>query len=178
MIGRAGLVVLGAAALLGCQRSEKLTMPDASVAPPPAAPIVGDGGSDARDGSSDASDAGPVTGGRRPAKKSTEAGGGGGSGGLKVTGNLPRVDAGKVVSGAAGKLRGCYEKAKAASPGLQGKVTFRLTVDDRGRVTLGEVVTTTLESGDAEMCMIRLTRDLKFPAAAGESTVTFQMMFK
>ena len=43
-------------------------------------------------------------------------------------------------------------------------MTFRLTVDARGRVTLGEVVTSTLGGDDAEMCMIRATRDFKFPA--------------
>jgi hypothetical protein len=177
MFVRGGLVLLVAVAQLACQRSEKLTMPDTANVPLPPPPLVVDAGSDARDAASDASDAGPG-GGRRPAKKSPAPAGDGGGGGLKVTGSLAKADADRIVRGAAGKLRGCYEKAKAASPSLQGKVTFRLTVDDRGRVTLGEVVTTTLDSGDAEMCMIRLARDFKFPPAGGESTVTFQMNFK
>jgi hypothetical protein len=177
MILRGGLVLLAGVAQLACQRSEKLTMPDTANVPLPPPPLVVDAGSDARDAASDASDAGPG-GGRRAWTKAPAPVGGGGGGGIKVAGNLPKADAEKIVRGGAGKLRGCYDKAKAASPALQGRVSFRLTVDDRGRVTLGEVVTTTLDSGDAEMCMIRLTRDFKFPPADGESTVTFQMIFK
>ena len=85
----------------------------------------------------------------------------------------------KVVKQNSGGLRACYEKARAGNPGLHGKVSFRLTVDQRGRVSLGEVVTSTLGGGDPEMCMVQSLRNVKFPPPAGgaESTVTFQMKF-
>jgi hypothetical protein len=122
------------------------------------------------DARSDAGDGPAAAPARHAAKKPAAAPAGGGSGGFKVEGSLPRADAEKIVHGGFGKLRAC-------SPDAKGRVTFRLTVDARGRVTLGEVVTSTLGADDAEMCMIRATRDFKFPAGAAESTVTFSMNF-
>jgi hypothetical protein len=90
--------------------------------------------------------------------------------GFRVEGSLPRAAAEKVVRAGLPKLRACNH-------GLAGRVVFRLTVDARGRVTLGEVVTSTLGGGDPEMCMVRAARDLKFPPAPGESTVSFQTTF-
>jgi hypothetical protein len=139
---------------------------------------VVDAAADAADASADAGDGGTGVR-RRPGKKPARepAAGGGGGGALTVKGNLPKPDADRVVRAASAKMRGCYDKEKAANPGLAGKVVFRLTVDDRGRVVVGEVVTSTLGGGDAEICMVRATRDLKFPPAEGESTVEFQMSF-
>jgi hypothetical protein len=68
-------------------------------------------------------------------------------------------------------------KLRACNPSLPGRVMIRLEVDDRGHVTLGEVVRSTLASGDSELCMVRATRDFKFPAAAGGGTVTFPIVF-
>jgi hypothetical protein len=139
-------------------------LPSAATAPArDAAPDVTDARSDAGDGPPDA---GPA---RHPAKKAAAPGGGGGAG-FRVEGSLPRAEAEKVVRAGMPKLRACVHN-------LAGKVVFRLTVDARGRVPLGEVVTSTLGGGDPEMCMVRATRDFKFPAAAGESTVSFQMSF-
>jgi hypothetical protein len=58
-------------------------------------------------------------------------------------------------------------------------VTFALTTDERGRVTLGEVVKSTLGGGDPEMCMVQAARDWKFPAppGGGESRIEFQIGF-
>jgi hypothetical protein len=100
-----------------------------------------------------------------------------GGGAFKVEGSLGKADAEKVIRAGQSKMRACYDKAHAENAALKGRVDFRLTVDDRGRVTLGEVVTSTLGGDDAEMCMIRATRDFKFPAAAGPSTITFPMSF-
>jgi hypothetical protein len=168
------LVVLAAAAG-GCARCDAPSapvVPEASVAQPAsmardAAPDLRDAGPDVVDARSDASDAAVAV--RHVAKKPVAAPSGGGAG-FKVEGSLPRSDAEKIVRGGLGKLRAC-------NPDLKGRVTFRLTIDDRGRVSLGEVVKSTIGGGDPEMCMIRAARDFKFPAAAGESTVTFQMTF-
>ncbi len=116
----------------------------------------------------DASDAGgpPVHHAKKPAPAPAPTGGGG----FKVEGTLAKVDAEKVV-------RAGYSKLRACSPGAKGKASFRLTVDPRGRVTLGEVVHSTLSGDDTEMCMIRTTRDLKFPASSGESKIDFGLTF-
>jgi hypothetical protein len=101
------------------------------------------------------------------------------SGGFKIEGHLDKADAVKTLAGDKAQLRACYERERAKDPALHGKVSFRLTVDDRGRVSLGEVVTSSLGGGDPEMCMIEALRDLKFapPAGGGESTLSFQMAF-
>jgi hypothetical protein len=149
--------------------------PSAMPAPAPVRDAAADARDGGRDGAADASDAGAPRGhggAKRPA-----AGGGGGGGGVKVEGNLSKPAAEKVVRAGAGALRACYEAEHAKNPALKGKVTFRLAVDDRGRVSLGEVVTSTLGGGDPEMCMVRAARDFRFPGGAGESTVSFQMSF-
>ena len=164
---------------VGCHKSEApqaVVAVDAAPASPGPAPVrdAAFDVADARDGAADASDAG-VRHGHRVAKKPAVAGGGGG--GVKVDGKLPQPAAEKVVHAGVGALRACYDADHAKSPSLGGKVTFRLAVDDGGRVTLGEVVTSTLGGGDPEMCMVRVARDFRFPAGNGESTVSFQMSF-
>ena len=153
-----------AAPVTGCRCDAPPAVQDAGVfVPPPAPPVVRDAGPDVPD----ASDAGGP--GVRRAKKSAPPASGGG-GGFKVEGTLAKAEAEKVVRGGQAKLRAC-------NPDHKGKVTFRLIVDPRGRVTLGEIVTSTLGGDDVEMCMIRSTRDLKFPASAGESKIDFGMTF-
>jgi hypothetical protein len=148
---------------VGCRCDTPPSVPDVGVpAPPPPPPEVRDAGADVPD----ASDGPPVRHTKRPAPAPAPSGGGG----FKVEGTLAKADAEKVV-------RAGYSKLRACSPGAKGKATFRLTVDPRGRVTLGEVVHSTLAGDDTEMCMIRTTRDLKFPASGGESKIDFGMTF-
>ena len=145
--------------------------------PPPVAPVV------VRDAAAEVGDAAPDAAG--PAKphhaghRSSPDGERGASGGFRIDGHLAKADAEKTLAGGKAKLRACYEREQAKNPALHGKVSFRLTVDDRGRVSLGEVVTSSLGGGDPEMCMIEALRDLKFapPAGGGESTLSFQMAF-
>ncbi|HVT07541.1 MAG TPA: AgmX/PglI C-terminal domain-containing protein, partial [Polyangia bacterium] len=101
------------------------------------------------------------------------------AGGIKVTGAIARTDVETVLRGARGQLMACFRKARAQAPDLQGRVTFRLSIDGRGRVPLAEVVTSTLGSGDPELCMVEALRDLKFPPSpsGGESTLTFPVLF-
>ena len=84
-----------------------------------------------------------------------------------------------MLRGARGQLVACFQKARAQAPDLQGRVTFRLSIDGRGRVPLAEVVTSTLGGGDPELCMVEALRDLKFPPSpsGAESTLTFPMTF-
>ncbi|HZL17200.1 MAG TPA: AgmX/PglI C-terminal domain-containing protein [Polyangia bacterium] len=168
------LLLLGA-----CSRppapAERDAAPDRPA--PPAAPVV------VRDAAAEVGDAVPeASGPTRPHharhRPSTD-GARGASGGFKIDGNLAKADAEKTLAAGKAKLRGCYEQEHAKNPALHGKVSFRLTVDDRGRVSLGEVVTSSLGGGDPEMCMIEALRDLKFapPAGGGESKLSFQMAF-
>jgi hypothetical protein len=99
--------------------------------------------------------------------------------GFKIEGSISRADAETVLRGARAQLNACYEKERGKNPALAGRVSFRLSIDNRGRVPLAEVVTSTLGGGDPEMCMVKALRDLKFPHAAtgGESTLSFPMTF-
>src|SRR4051794_24662255 len=173
--------IAAAAALLlaiaACERPRPVATPEPAP-PPPAAPAPA-APQDAGPPAPDAGDGGGVIGGvaaPRPAGP-RRAAAPGGDGSVKVEGRLPKPAAEKVVRAGAAKLRACYEQERSRNPALHGRVTFRLTVDDRGRVPLGEVVTSTLGGGDPEMCMVQAARDFRFPAGNGDSTVSFQLTF-
>jgi hypothetical protein len=180
MLGRCVLLALAA----GCTKPAPPAAPDATAAapapPPPAPPPPAvDAAPDARDAASDAGDARAAG----PAHKHGGGGGppagAGGMAGLQVTGGLPKAEVAKVLRANSHALRACYDRARARNPSLRGRVSFRLTVDGRGRVSLGEVVSSTLGEGDTEMCMVEATRGFKFPVPPGgaEATVSFQMSF-
>ncbi len=174
--------------LLGCllvaaactkQEAPKL-QPAASQPPAPApvpSPVVRDAAADVVDAATDASDGGDARG-RGGGKKSAAApAGGGGSASMKVEGSLSRADGEKVVRAAQGKLRACFEAANPPGSGRKGRVSFKLTVNDRGHVSETNIPTSTLPGGsEVETCMVHVLRDLLFPRG-GESTISFQMSF-
>src|SRR4051812_39842338 len=165
------------AAALACTRKQAPDLQPAAAPPPPAptAPVGRDAGSDVGDAASDATDA------RAPAKKWVgvpASPGGGGAGALKVEGSLSRADGDKVLRAAQPKLRACFEEANPKGSGAKGRVAFKLKVDDRGHVTLTEIPTSSLPGGSSvETCMVHVLRDLRFPRAGGESSLSFQMTF-
>lgn len=142
--------------------------------PPPPAPVVRDAAADLGDAAIDAADA------RGGARKwvGVPATGGAGAGALRVEGSLSRGDGDKVVRAAQPKLRDCFEAANPKGAGQKGRVSFKLTINDRGHVTLTEIPTSSLPGGsDVESCMVHVLRDLRFPRASGESAISFQMSF-
>jgi hypothetical protein len=177
MSAPAARLLVVALLLVACSRAPVVPERDAAPdrPPPAAAPAPHDAAPDVTDAAPDL--AGPPAthpGGHRPPAEPRGA-----AGGFKIEGNVSKSEAEKILALGKTKLRGCYDKEHAANPTLHGKVSFRLTLDDRGRVSLGEVVTSTLGGGDPEMCMIEALRDLKFPppAGGGESKLSFQMAF-
>jgi hypothetical protein len=163
-------------AALACTRKEAPDLqPAAAPPPPPPAPVVRDAAPDVGDAAGDASDA------RAPARKSAgvpASPGGGGAGALKVEGSLSRADGDKVLRAAQPKLRACFDEANPKGSGAKGRVSFKLKVDDRGHVTLTEIPTSSLPGGsNVETCMVHVLRDLRFPRASGESSLSFQMSF-
>ena len=160
--------------MIGCTQKAAPKLEPA--APPPLPPpVIKDAGRDAvADAATDAGDASAAG----PRKKLPAPSSSGGGGGFKIEGNLPRAEGEKVVRGAQGKLRGCFEAANPKSSGRKGRVTFKMTVDDRGHVTLTEIPSSSLPGGsDVESCMVNVLRDLRFPRGGGESKVSFQMSF-
>jgi hypothetical protein len=165
---------------VACSRQEAPRL-QPGAAPPPAAapaapPVVRDAAADIVDAATDAGDARPTGHRRKPAVPAAEAGGG--AGGFKVEGSLSRADADKVVRDAHPKLRDCFEATNAPGSGRKGRVSFKLTIDDRGHVTVTEIPHSTLPGGsEVETCMVHVVRDLRFPRGSGESSVSFQMSF-
>lgn len=162
---------------VACSRQEAPRLEPAAAPPPVAAPpVVRDAAADIVDAASDATDARPAAHRRKPAGPPAE--GGGGATGFKVEGSLSRADADKVVRGAHPKLRACFEEANPPGSGGKGRVSFKLTIDDRGHVTVTEIPHSTLPGGSGvETCMVHVLRDLGFPRGTRESSVTFQMSF-
>ena len=156
-------------ALVGaCTRKEapKLEPAAAPPPPPPPATVVRDAATDVGDAATDAADAAGHP------RKWVGVPASAGAGGLRVEGSLSRADGDKVIRAAQPKLRACYQA------GGKGRVSFKLTTNDRGHVTLTEILSSSLPGGsDAESCMVHLLRDLSFPRASGESTISFAMSF-
>jgi hypothetical protein len=102
-----------------------------------------------------------------------------GDGSFKIEGSIGRADAETVLHGARARLDACYEKARGKDPALAGRVSFRLSIDNRGNVPMAEVVASTLGGGDVEKCMAEALRELQFPPSStgGESTLSFPMTF-
>lgn len=166
---------------VACSRQEAPN-PEPAAAPPPAAapsaiPAVRDAAAaDVVDAAADAADARPASHSRKAANPPANAGGG--AAGFKVEGSLARADGDKVVRAAHPKLRACFEEANPPGSGRKGRVSFKLTVDDRGHVTITEIPLSTLPGGsEVETCMVHVLRDLRFPRGSGESLVSFQMSF-
>jgi hypothetical protein len=133
-----------------------------------------DAAADVVDAATDATDARPAGHPRRQARANAE----GGAAGFKVEGSLSRADGDRVVRAAQPKLRACFEQANPPGSGRKGRVSFKLTIDDRGHVTITEIPSSTLPGGsDVETCMVHVLRDLRFPRGSGESSVSFQMSF-
>jgi len=179
LTGRAlAVLVLVSVAVVGsggaCTRKEAPDLQPAAAPPPPPAPppapvAVRDAAPDVGDAATDGADA------RHGSGKKSVAPPAGGGGGMKIEGSLARADGEKVVRGAQGKLRNCFEQSKSKG---KGRVSFKMTVDDRGHVTVVNIPTSTLPGGsEVETCMVHVLRDLLFPRGSGESTISFQMSF-
>ena len=159
--------VLALALAAACTKKEAPQLQPAAAPPPPppSVPAV-------RDAAADVGDAADARGG---AKKwvGAPASAGAGAGALRVEGSLPRADGEKVIRAAQPKLRDC---AKASAG--RGRVSFKLTINDRGHVTLTEIPTSSLPGGsEVETCMLHVLRDLRFPRGTGESSLSFAMSF-
>lgn len=169
--------VLALALAVGCTKKEAPELAPAAAPPPPApAPVVRDAAANLGDAAIDAADAG--AGGKKWVGVPAAGGAGAGAGALRVEGSLSRADGDKVIRAAQPKLRDCFEAANPKGSGQRGRVSFKLTVNDRGHVTLTEIPTSSLPGGsEVETCMVHVLRDLRFPRATAESTLSFQMTF-
>jgi Ca-activated chloride channel homolog len=74
----------------------------------------------------------------------------------------------------------CYQKELEKEPGLKGEVTFKLTIDSKGKVSKVSLVSSPLKNKRLEQCILEEIKGLIFPVpeAKKEVTVTLSFNFK
>jgi pSer/pThr/pTyr-binding forkhead associated (FHA) protein len=113
-------------------------------------------------------------GGRGRGERSVEAGK------TIIAGGLSQEAIKRVLDRAQSQLRYCYEKELQRLPDLNGKVTVKFVIGGTGGVNEANVSLTTLSNTNAEECMLRVFRRLKFPAPSGGGVVdvSYPMIYK
>jgi hypothetical protein len=113
-------------------------------------------------------------GGRGRGERSVEAGK------TIIQGGLSQEAIKRVLDRAQSQLRYCYEKELQRLPDLNGKVTVKFVIGGTGGVNEANVQLTTLSNTNAEECMLRVFRRLKFPAPSGGGVVdvSYPMIYK
>ncbi len=82
-----------------------------------------------------------------------------------------------VMRGSFGGFRKCYEKALERAK-MQGSVALGFELTPEGRVFSARVARSTLPDGDAQACLVRLVRGLRFePPAGGRVSVIYPIVF-
>lgn len=98
-----------------------------------------------------------------------------------LTGVAPTTGQEAMLQGAVAshesQTRACYDKAVAANPDLEGKVTLRLRVDGKGKLLGAAVESSTLDSPSVERCIADAARDWHFPAVGSAAPVVLSYVF-
>lgn len=94
---------------------------------------------------------------------------------VTMSGGLAKPAVDRFLRSRLGALRACYERELTTNPKLRGRVTMELTVAPSGSVTVGVVQSSTLASGETEMCMAQASQNFRFPPSPGpgDATVVF-----
>lgn len=84
-------------------------------------------------------------------------------GSMTVTGALSQEVIGKTIRAQMPKVRQCYDKALASSPGQKGQLKVRLAIDREGAVTTAGNGGTDLQNEELVGCVLRAFWSMKFP---------------
>ncbi len=97
-----------------------------------------------------------------------------------LQGTLDSVTVKSIADANAASVRACYEDQLAIDPLLEGRVNVKLVVGSTGSVIDTDVMSSTLESGAVESCILAEVRTWTFPVpeAAGVSVATVPFNFK
>ena len=97
----------------------------------------------------------------------------------QVMGSLSSEVVRRVVRRHRNELRFCYDQARARSPDVQGRVTFRAIIDGAGRVSAASVLSDELGDEGATTCMTDAWKRWRFPApdGGGVVAVTYPFVF-
>ncbi|MDP2344601.1 MAG: AgmX/PglI C-terminal domain-containing protein [Deltaproteobacteria bacterium] len=101
------------------------------------------------------------------------------TGTVQYVGGLDREEIQRVINRAMGRLRYCYEKELNTHQDLEGKVTPQWTIGGTGDVMAASMMQTTMGNRNVDECVLRVIRQLKFPAprGAGVVHVTYPFIF-
>jgi serine/threonine-protein kinase len=96
----------------------------------------------------------------------------------RARGGNPAEGIQAVVSKAFPELQGCYEKALGKGQDMSGRVAVRFEISPEGRPMLVRIGDTTLPDAEAQTCVLRTFRALRFdPPVGGNHTVSYPLEF-
>ncbi len=99
-------------------------------------------------------------------------------GAVAVNGRLPKDVVERVVRSNQPAFEACYERARAADPLLQGRVTVRFLIDRNGSVTSASDGGSNVNNPALVRCVLRAFHGLNFPKPEGGAvTVVYPLMF-
>jgi Ca-activated chloride channel family protein len=94
-----------------------------------------------------------------------------------TTRRLPKEDIQKVIKQKIPSIEICYQKALEKNPSIQGKATFKLVIDSKGRVTNATLVSSRLHDKNLEQYIIQKMKELTFPTPEGTGKLTVIVSF-
>lgn len=90
-----------------------------------------------------------------------------GAGGSASASSIDKDQIRQVVRRHMNEIRFCYEKALAAQPTLEGRVTVQFTIDTDGSVSQSIVQSSTLKHPPTETCITDAVKLWQFPKPVG-----------
>lgn len=117
---------------------------------------------------------------KKPAPQAAIASALGAATGPIVMGHLDMEVIASTVKARTADLRDCYLRELMKQPQLTGEVKFKFIIGADGAVTGSEVRSSTLNSPDAERCMLPVISGLTFPPPKGGGIVVvlYPFIFK
>jgi hypothetical protein len=99
-----------------------------------------------------------------------------GGGGSVSVGKISGAD--RVLAGARGRIRGCYQAGLNTNPDMEGRVTFTISVGGSGSVSSASATPSGTLSGGVVSCIQGVLRGLSFdPPENGAATVSGSFSF-
>ncbi len=92
-------------------------------------------------------------------------------GATQVTGMLPPEVVQRIARQNFGRFRLCYENGLRKNPGLQGRVTVKFTIGEKGNVTSALDGGSDLPDKDVIQCVTRAFQNLSFPEPENGSVI-------
>lgn len=102
------------------------------------------------------------------------------SGGAEVYGDADKRAVQATIRQRTGALQACYNKALLVNPGLQGKISYTITISVMGTVTEVRINEDTLQDDSVRTCTVAKIKGWRFPTTPGATDaaeVTFPVVF-